>query len=229
MSTALSRAIPRTAPVRRRPQLSLIALAAALVLALAACGKSDTPPPAAEAPATAAAPAAPAAAPAAVDPNSSAAVTSQTGTTTVPGQEPTSSPGQAAMVNGIAATPAAAGPTTPIPKGEPVKVTPESIAAGKALYVAIGCNACHGGTGGGGMCPPLTNSTWIYGHDDDTLRTLINEGTQGMTKHGLARIGKENVVGQMPPFGAVLKPGDVDHLVSFIHSINKATFAAGGK
>jgi len=31
------------------------------------------------------------------------------------------------------------------------------------------CNGCHGGTGGGGMGPPLTNQIWVYGSDDDTL------------------------------------------------------------
>ena len=109
----------------------------------------------------------------------------------------------------------------PIPKGPEVKVTPELIAEGKKIYFSAGCNACHGGTGGGGMCPPLTNDIWVYGSDDDTLRALISEGTAAMITHGKTRIGHEKVVGQMPPFAPVLKPGDTEKLLAFIHSINK--------
>nr|WP_238319530.1 c-type cytochrome [Xanthomonas maliensis] len=109
----------------------------------------------------------------------------------------------------------------PIAKGPKVEVTPESIADGKKIFLSAGCTACHGGTGGGGMCPPLTNDIWVYGSDDDTLRTLITEGTAGMVAHGKPRVGHEKVVGQMPPFGPVLKPGDTEKLLAFIHSINK--------
>lgn len=121
------------------------------------------------------------------------------------------------------AAPAPAAPATvvPIPKGPEVKVTPELIAEGKKIYFSAGCNACHGGTGGGGMCPPLTNDIWVYGSDDDTLRTLISEGTAAMITHGKTRVGHEKVVGQMPPFAPVLKPGDTEKLLAFIHSINK--------
>lgn len=172
---------------------------------LVACGKDAPPAPAPDAapPSTASAPAADAAAPppaagAAAMPNPAAG----------PAPDP--------------ATPAAAPATvTPIPKGPEVKVTPELIAEGKKIYFSAGCNACHGGTGGGGMCPPLTNDIWVYGSDDDTLRTLISEGTAAMITHGKTRIGHEKVVGQMPPFAPVLKPGDTEKLLAFIHSINK--------
>ncbi len=120
-----------------------------------------------------------------------------------------------------ATPPAAPATVVPIPKGPEVKVTPELIAEGKKIYFSAGCNACHGGTGGGGMCPPLTNDIWVYGSDDDTLRTLISEGTAAMITHGKTRVGHEKVVGQMPPFAPVLKPGDTEKLLAFIHSINK--------
>jgi mono/diheme cytochrome c family protein len=118
---------------------------------------------------------------------------------------------------------------TPLPKGEAIVSTPELVEEGRKIYFSAGCNACHGGTGGGGMCPPLTNDVWIYGDSDDVLRALISEGTAGMVAHGLPRIGKENVVGQMPPFAAVLKEGDVDKLVAFIHSVSSAKAAGGAK
>ncbi|KAB7781457.1 MULTISPECIES: c-type cytochrome [Xanthomonas] len=188
----------RSASVRRRAVSVLlpVSLFASLLL-LAACGKQETPAAPAATPEPAAAPApAPASAPAA----------------TAPAAAPAAAPAPAAAV-------------TPIPKGPPVKVTPELVAEGKALFNSAGCTACHGGTGGGGMCPPLTNDIWVYGSDDDTLRTLITEGTAGMTAHGKTRIGHEKVVGQMPPFGPVLKPGDTEKLLAFIHSINKTAGA----
>lgn len=189
----------RSASVRRRAVSVLLpaSLFASLLL-LAACGKQETPAAPAATPEPAAAPApAPASAPAATAPVAAAP----------------------------AAAPAPAAAVTPIPKGPPVKVTPELVAEGKALFNSAGCTACHGGTGGGGMCPPLTNDIWVYGSDDDTLRTLITEGTAGMTAHGKTRIGHEKVVGQMPPFGPVLKPGDTEKLLAFIHSINKTAGA----
>ncbi|WP_309914712.1 c-type cytochrome [Xanthomonas sp. 1678] len=192
----------RNAVVRRSvvPKLLSLSLSLfALSLVLAACGK-DAPPSAPAAAAPAAASAAPAAAPA---------------SNTAPAAAPAAA----------AATPPPAA-VTPIPKGPPVKVTPELAAEGKKIFMSAGCSACHGGTGGGGMCPPLTNDVWVYGHDDDTLRALIDEGTAGMTAHGKVRVGHEKVVGQMPPFAPVLKEGDTEKLLAFIHSINKTAGAA---
>ncbi|KAB7773847.1 hypothetical protein CEK69_02455 [Xanthomonas sp. LMG 12462] len=188
----------RSASVRRRAVSVLlpVSLFASLLL-LAACGKQETPAAPAATPEPAAAPAPP----------------------------PASAPAATAPAAAPAAAPAPAAAVTPIPKGPPVKVTPELVAEGKALFNSAGCTACHGGTGGGGMCPPLTNDIWVYGSDDDTLRTLITEGTAGMAAHGKTRIGHEKVVGQMPPFGPVLKPGDTEKLLAFIHSINKTAGA----
>ncbi|WP_369936318.1 c-type cytochrome [Xanthomonas tesorieronis] len=191
-------AVVRRSVVPKLLQLSLFAL----TLALAACGK-DAPP---SEPAAAPAPAAPAAAAPAA-----------------PATPPAAS-GAAPAPGAAAATPPPAA-VTPIPKGPPVKDTPELAAEGKKIFLSAGCSACHGGTGGGGMCPPLTNDIWVYGHDDDTLRALINEGTAGMATHGKVRVGHEKVVGQMPPFAPVLKEGDTEKLLAFIHSINKT---AGG-
>jgi mono/diheme cytochrome c family protein len=48
---------------------------------------------------------------------------------------------------------------------------------GHQKFMSAGCNGCHGGTGGGGMGPPLTNPIWVYGSDDDTLFRLISLGS----------------------------------------------------
>lgn len=172
---------------------------------LAACGKEEAPP----APARdAAAPSAESAPAATAAPPPAAAPTAMPDLAAGPAPDPATPPTPPATV-------------VPIPKGPEVKVTPELVAEGKKIYFSAGCNACHGGTGGGGMCPPLTNDIWVYGSDDDTLRALISEGTAAMITHGKTRIGHERVVGQMPPFAPVLKPGDTEKLLAFIHSINK--------
>lgn len=94
------------------------------------------------------------------------------------------------------------------PKGElknPFTDNKEAIAEGKNLYFSYSCNGCHGGTGGGGMCPPLSNVRFVYGSDDDTLFRLIAQGTDHLLANGYKRIARENVVGPMMPFGELIK------------------------
>lgn len=85
---------------------------------------------------------------------------------------------------------------------------PAIVEQGKKLWFSKSCNGCHGGGGGGGMCPPVSNETWIYGGDDDTLFRLVAEGTNELQKAGYARKRSENVVGPMPPFGALITSDD---------------------
>lgn len=82
------------------------------------------------------------------------------------------------------------------------------VAQGQQLLLTYGCNGCHGGGGGGGMCPALTNDIWVYGGDDDTIFRLVTLGSDELQKLGYTRIGRENVVGPMPPFGAIIKNSD---------------------
>jgi hypothetical protein len=99
---------------------------------------------------------------------------------------------------------------------------------GHQKFMSAGCNGCHGGTGGGGMGPPLTNQVWVYGSDDDTLFRLIALGSDELKKMGYARKGSENVVGPMPPMGGVLKdPDSVWKVIAWIRSINPSS-AGGG-
>ncbi len=179
----------------RLPFKSLL-MVSVTALALSACGEKAQPTstPAASAPA----------APAATQP-----------------VEPTP-PAASATANGATEAPPPAPATpTPIPHIDPIKSTPALAAEGKKLFFSAGCNACHGGTGGGGMCPPLTNKIWVYGSDDSTLHALIKEGSQAMqTTHGLKRVGKENVVGIMPSFAPILSDEEINKIMAFIHSIN---------
>jgi mono/diheme cytochrome c family protein len=178
----------------RIPFKSLL-LTSLVALALSACGEKAPPAtttPAASAPAPTATQAAGSPAPAPV----------------------------AAAANGAAPAAPAAAPTA-VPHIDPIEVSPALAAEGKKLYFTAGCNACHGGTGGGGMCPPLINKIWVYGSDDSTLHALIKEGSQAMqTTHGLKRVGKENVVGIMPSFAPILSDEEINKIMAFIHSIN---------
>jgi mono/diheme cytochrome c family protein len=109
------------------------------------------------------------------------------------------------------------------PKGSlknPYKDTQEDITAqGGKFLLQYSCSGCHGGGGGGGMCPPLTNDTWVYGGDDDTLFRLVTLGTDELQKAGYMRKGHENVVGPMPPFGAIIKNSDdLWKILAFVRS-----------
>jgi mono/diheme cytochrome c family protein len=101
----------------------------------------------------------------------------------------------------------------------------ESVAAeGRKIYMAAGCNGCHGGTGGGGMGPPLTNPIWVYGADDDTLFRLIALGSDGLQKQGYSRKGSEAVVGPMPTQGTIVKSNDdMWKIIAWIRSVNPSS------
>ncbi len=70
---------------------------------------------------------------------------------------------------------------------------------GHQLFMNYSCSGCHGGTGGGGMCPPLINDVWVYNGDDDTLFRLVTLGSVALQAKGYARRGRENVVAPMLP------------------------------
>ena len=104
------------------------------------------------------------------------------------------------------------------------KITDAAFAEeGHKTYLSAGCNGCHGG-GGGGMCPPLTNDTWVYGPDDDTLFRLVALGSDGLKAAGYHRVKQEVVVGPMPPFGGILKTSDqLWKIITFMRSVNPSS------
>jgi mono/diheme cytochrome c family protein len=96
----------------------------------------------------------------------------------------------------------------------------EAIKEGRGLFLSFSCNGCHGGTGGGGMGPPINNVVWVYGSDDDTLFRLITLGSDELQKQGYFRKGMENVVAPMPPVGQLVKSDDdLWKILAFIRSI----------
>ena len=93
------------------------------------------------------------------------------------------------------------------------------VEQGRHLFLAYGCNGCHGGGGGGGMCPPLTNDTWVYGGDDDTLFRLVALGSDELLSKGYTRKGHENVVGPMPAMGPIVTTDDtLWRILTFVRS-----------
>lgn len=129
------------------------------------------------------------------------------------------------------AEPVMGGSMTPLekiastPKGELknpyIDANDKVLELGRKKYLSASCNGCHGGTGGGGMCPPLSNEVWVYGSDDDTLYRLIALGSDEFTKQtGVSRKGRENVVGPMPGHGAIVKTDDdMWKIITFIRSV----------
>ena len=76
----------------------------------------------------------------------------------------------------------------------PVKSTPTSIAAGKALYDKQGVS-CHGATGkgdgkSGALLTPkpsdLTDTSWKHGPSDGEIYTLIKDGSKNTGMKGYA-------------------------------------------
>ena len=57
------------------------------------------------------------------------------------------------------------------------------------------------------------------GGDDDTLFRLVTLGSDELQKDGYSRIGSENVVGPMPPMGAIIKSSDdLWKILTFVRS-----------
>jgi mono/diheme cytochrome c family protein len=145
---------------------------------------------------------------------------------------------------GAQAAPVPADTMTPIQRADsapqgtlknPYKDTDAAaVAAGGKAYTLFACGGCHGGTGGGGMCPPLTDGVWVYGGDDDTLFRLVAYGSQTLQSKGYSRKAEENVVGAMPAMGQVVKTDDdlwriLAWTRSNYHGPPECKFGCGGK
>jgi mono/diheme cytochrome c family protein len=92
---------------------------------------------------------------------------------------------------------------------------------GHRQFMRPGCNECHGGTGGGGICPPLTQGVWFWGSDDDTLFRLVTLGSQALQEEGYQRLGEGTVKGPMPAMGKLVQTSDdLWKIIAWIRSIN---------
>jgi mono/diheme cytochrome c family protein len=84
-----------------------------------------------------------------------------------------------------------------------------------------GCNECHGGNGGGGFCPALTQGVWFWGNTDDVLFRLVTLGSADLEKSGFERLQYGTVHAGMPKMGFAIKTSDdLWKIIAFIRSIN---------
>jgi mono/diheme cytochrome c family protein len=84
-----------------------------------------------------------------------------------------------------------------------------------------GCNECHGGTGGGGFCPALSQGVWFWGNTDDVLFRLITLGSAELEKQGFNRYQYGTVHAGMPAMGMTIPTSDqLWQIIAFIRSIN---------
>ncbi|MFN3591566.1 MAG: cytochrome-c oxidase, cbb3-type subunit III [Thermaurantiacus sp.] len=81
--------------------------------------------------------------------------------------------------------------------------------AGRALY-QVHCIGCHGPGAGGqaGQFPALVNDDWLWGGTKEDIHQTIRYGIRN--DHPDARQS------QMPIFGQVLQPGEIDQLTDYV-------------
>ena len=62
------------------------------------------------------------------------------------------------------------------PVKNPFSGDAEAIAAGGRHFAAFNCAGCHAPLGGGGMGPPLSDASWIYGGEPAQIYLSIMHG-----------------------------------------------------
>ena len=97
----------------------------------------------------------------------------------------------------------------------PVKATPESIAAGKKIYDTQ-CATCHGesGKGDGKMAASITgtkpsdlsDASWKHGSSDGEIFTLIRDGSKGTGMRGYATKLKTDDIWNVVNYTRTLAP-----------------------
>jgi mono/diheme cytochrome c family protein len=145
-----------------------------------------------------------------------------------------SSPGAQGGPAGAAAACCKAGDTTP-PTELVAKVPPGQLHSPYPDYAKMaqdnpdlvkqfrlpGCNECHGGNGGGGFCPALSQGVWFWGNTDDVLFRLITLGSAELEKQGFKRYQYGTVHAGMPAMGVTIPTSDqLWKIIAFIRSIN---------
>lgn len=98
------------------------------------------------------------------------------------------------------------------PAGEEGPSEEVLIAQGQKIY-NINCASCHLENGGGSIGPNLTDDFWIHGSDEKGIKAVIEDGVLDKG---------------MPPWKAILRPGDVNSVVRFVISL-KGKNVSGGK
>ncbi|MBL9134685.1 MAG: cytochrome c [Verrucomicrobiales bacterium] len=88
------------------------------------------------------------------------------------------------------------------------------VDAGREVYAAAGCVACHQPNGSGNPangCPPLAKSDWVLAEGPARLIRIVLHGAQGpITVNG------KPWNGNMTPFGPVLNDDQIANVLTFI-------------
>ncbi len=91
---------------------------------------------------------------------------------------------------------------------------PNPIDAGRDVYMAAGCVACHQPNGTGNPangCPPLAKSDWVLAEGPSRLIRIVLHGAQGpITVNG------QPWNGNMTPFGGSLSDEQIAHVLTFV-------------
>ena len=97
------------------------------------------------------------------------------------------------------------GDTVAGPTRNPFTGDAAAIEIGSKLFKKLSCSACHGGAGGGGMGPDLTDADWKTGDGSDAdLLTQVLEGQAAM-----------------PPYDGVIGETEAWQLIAFIRTLYK--------
>jgi cytochrome c oxidase cbb3-type subunit III len=82
----------------------------------------------------------------------------------------------------------------------PVQATPDSVAAGRRVYIRL-CANCHGpsgkgdgnGAAGGAAPADLTDATWDYGASDGEIFSVIRDGTSADMGSYAERLSQQDI------------------------------------
>lgn len=90
------------------------------------------------------------------------------------------------------------------------------VDAGRDVYMAAGCVACHQPNGSGNPangCPPLAKSDWVLAEGPARLIRIVLHGAQGpMVVNG------QTWSGNMTPFGPNLSDDQIANVLSYIRA-----------
>lgn len=101
-----------------------------------------------------------------------------------------------------------------------------AVNGGRAIFAA-NCSQCHGSGAAGGIgYPNLLDDDWLWGGDIDTIAYTVSHGIRNEQS-------PDSHYSEMPAFGEILEPEEIQTVVSYVQSISgqdhDAALAAQGE
>ena len=90
----------------------------------------------------------------------------------------------------------------------------DPVTAGREMYAAKGCAACHQPNGSGNPangCPPLAKSDWVLAEGSGRLIRMVLNGGQGPIS-----VNGQSWNGVMPPWKDVLTDEEIAHILTYV-------------